>query len=289
MAWLRVGMGLLVLVLIVLVGIHVHFLGGEFRDWVEPENSLTLLGVIAGFLLLAWQLDRQHRNSLAQLDRQHRNAYEQLASQHQDSISVNAESARNALNLEIYRELADASEAASAALSHLDGVVLNVILDVPLRRDHFVRFGTILPPQGPYQRVNEARSDKVLSLMRVMEKWEVALGADFDKFKQGIGENLGLLGQKGETFTRLAGPYLFEAPVPWPPTDADIQAVNAEGQELQAKSFDIIMNVWGLRSASQNRLLGGLFTYRVPTRKPGDPRVTVGLPENDEANTGQGD
>jgi len=116
-----------------------------------------------------------------------------------------------------------------------------------------------------------------------MEKWEIALGMDFAKFKEAIGRNVGALSKKGEAFSKLVGGYLFEKPVPWPPPEADSIAVKTEGQEFLTKSFDIGMNIWDLRVAAQNRLLGGLFTYKIPTRKPGDPKVEVlRLPEDEE-------
>src|SRR5438874_7573448 len=65
-------------------------LNGHPQDWVRPERSLTALGLVTGFFVLGWQLTRQHQNALR----------------------VETEKARNQLHLEIYKDLASASEAA---------------------------------------------------------------------------------------------------------------------------------------------------------------------------------
>lgn len=71
--------------------VHVRVFLGDIAEWVKPERSLTMVGVLGGFIILTWQLDRQHRNSL----------------------SAEAIKARNTLWLEIYREFASASDRAS--------------------------------------------------------------------------------------------------------------------------------------------------------------------------------
>lgn len=50
---------------------------------------------------------------------------------------------------------------------------------------------------------------------------------------------------------------------------------------LQEAAIDVQMAIYDLSIAAQNRMLGDLFAYRVPLRRPGDPSVEVlRLPEN---------
>jgi len=48
--------------------------------------------------------------------------------------------------------------------------------------------------------------------------------------------------------------------------------VKAAARGLQEATFTIASYIWDLRIALQNKLLGGLFEYRVPVRRPTDPR-----------------
>ena len=53
---------------------------------------------------------------------------------------------------------------------------------------------------------------------------------------------------------------------------ADLVEAKAAGDGLQNAAMTIISYIWDLRTALQNELLGGLFDYRVPERRPSDPR-----------------
>jgi hypothetical protein len=116
---------------------------------------------------------------------------------------------------------------------------------------------------------------KVIALMRKVEKWQIALGGDFERIKKGLAE--------AHTAWGTCADRLIHALSPWVPQPQTLPSAAAEviakldklELDLTNRAMDVQMVIWGLGIASQNRLLGGLFTYRVPVRKPGDPSVKV--------------
>ncbi len=56
---LAVGAGVLGL-----AAVDVLIFGEPLREWFKPQPILTFAGVVAGFLVLRWQLATQHRNTL---------------------------------------------------------------------------------------------------------------------------------------------------------------------------------------------------------------------------------
>ncbi len=242
-------MGALIAALLILVilglpmAVHVLALRGDIADWVKPERSLTMIGVLAGFIILAWQLNRQHRNSLAM--------------------------SRNALWLEIYREIADASKAASNALQ--DSLASRAIPPLTLGLSTALTF----------QEISDSRfraTHAVIALMAMMEKWEIALGGDFQRFKQALSETLNAWGECVDRITHDLMPYLIGTGGTGritPPAEDIVEKLKVLERDQVQRKIDVLAVIWDLRVASQNRLLGGLFTYRVPVRKPLDPGMRV--------------
>lgn len=238
-------------------------LGGNWRDWIRPQPTLTLVSIVAGFFLLTWQLNKQHRNTL----------------------ESNTEAARNRLKLEIYSDLAAAGQRASSALLKLHSNMTVADLDLQIRVDHYSKFSQILPSRHTFQGMNHEQSKaetQVIRLMAAMEKWEIALGTDFQPFKKSIGDHLQQAGQKHRDFLWGMRDY-FGLTAKWPPEQDEIRKLKVKAAEAAEAVFDVVMDVWDLRIATQNQLLGGLFTYRIPVRKPRDPTVKVlTLPDESE-------
>jgi len=239
-------------------------LGGALRDWSKPQPTLTMASILAGFLILTWQLNRQHRNT----------------------IESNAEIARNELKLEVYRDLATASQRAAKTLQKLHSDVMAVDMDLGIRLQHYANFNQVLPSRHTFQKMTyqqSAAETEVIGLMAEMEKWEIALGTEFQSFKEAIGNHLQQSGGKCRDYFWSMRDF-FGQTTRWPPKQGEPPELNAKAKEAAEVIFDVIMDIWDLRIATQNRLLGNLFTYRVPTRKPGDSSITV-LKLQDEPST----
>jgi len=251
---------LLFLLLFIWVNIQI---GGSLQDWIRPQPTLTLFGVFAGFLLLSWQLNKQHQNT----------------------IESNKEAARNSLKMEVYRDLATAAQRASSALHKLNGEVMAADMDLGMRILSHSKYNQILSSRHTFEGLSQevSRANRqVISLMTIMEKWEIALGSDFKTFKEKIVNDLQREGKECRDYFWGLRDFLG-LHNRWPPEEEELKKLKTSTKKAQDAVFDVVMDIWDLRIATQNRLLGGLFTYRLPVRKPGDPTESVlTLPEEPE-------
>lgn len=106
-----------------------------------------------------------------------------------------------------------------------------------------------------------------------MERWEIALGGDFDAFKKALSEGLNDWSDAVNSVVDALRPT-FSPSTP-PATPAIVERLEALDQVVMDKALSILGVIWDLRVATQNRLLGDLFTYRVPARSPADTRFRV--------------
>ena len=126
---------------------------------------------------------------------------------------------------------------------------------------------------GLSQEVSRANR-QVISLMTVMEKWEISLGSDFKTFKEKIGNDVQRGGKECRDYFWGLRDFLGLSNR-WPPEEEELKKLKTSTKKAQDAVFDVVMDIWDLRIATQNRLLGGLFTHRLPVRKPGDPTESV--------------
>src|SRR5712664_3830235 len=169
-----IAAGLILVVLGLPITAHVLFFHGAIVDWMKPERSQTMIGVLIGFIILTWQLNRQHQNSLAM--------------------------SRNSLWLEIYREIAEASKTASKALQ--DNLVEQAV--PPLTLSLFTAL--------TFKEISASRFNatyEIIALMAQMEKWEIALGGDFQRFKKALSETSDAWGKSADEITHALMPYLI--------------------------------------------------------------------------------
>lgn len=241
---------LLALVLAAFVAVDLR-LGGQLKDWVRPERGLTAISIVAGFLLLGWQLDRQHRNALR----------------------VDATKARNELRLAVYKDLATASETASRKIQETNGTFMGLKFRFSLARQSGTQQG--LPSElfalPAVQAQIQAATDGVIGVLAAMEKWEIALGPDFQAFKAAFAKHNEVLRATFTDFVRMAAPYLH--PSKYVPGPEEQDAMGATCQRVWDAGMDLTSDLWDLRIATQNRLLNGLFESRIAPRTPGDPSI----------------
>jgi hypothetical protein len=153
----------IVALVLVLAVIDVRIFGGRLHEWFKPQPILTFAGVIAGFLVLRWQ----------------------LAIQHQNAMHANAEKDRNQLYLEIYRDIAQQSEQTTRALQDYGAVGLRV---------HMAATLATLPTPPAFPQPDEVRAlwsaatAEVIALMGKLEKWEIAIGPGVMNFKRAFAD-----------------------------------------------------------------------------------------------------
>ena len=253
-----IGLGSAVVVLLLAVIVALDWsLGGSLRDWVRPERGLTAVSILFGAILLAWQLERQHAGSLR----------------------VDAEKARNELSLSIYREIAAANESASSDLLKLQGLFGEITVHL--------RAASMGAPQllsGLTERVDgthirgllyDSLGRSIIGLVTVLEKWEIALGGEFHRFKTAIFSHQNGLQIACSEFIA----HWWRVRVPAPRRE-DCESLILKATDVEVLAWPLAADLWDLRVASQNHLLGGLFTWRVPARMPGDPSVVTTVPSD---------
>lgn len=119
----------------------------------------------------------------------------------------------------------------------------------------------------------------IIAVMAAIEKWEIALGPGAQDFKRVFSDSSTEVQAGFSDLMKVAMPYL--PPMQRQPED------DATHEMLEA----VLTRAWlsplawrspldDLRRALQNRMLGGLFKWRVPRREPTDPALRVTeLPE----------
>ncbi len=238
-----------------IVFLHVQFFNGKIETWFEPTPIMSVVGLVIGFLIVSWQLDRQHRNTL----------------------EANRLQAQNQLKLEIYKEIARPTEATGQPLAELANMPTFFVIELK----HRTRIPMpLLPSRYSFDKLQDLRircSDSVIRLMTTLENYEIALPG-FAVFSKKLGNASASLNKPFEEFISLASVYADPkiSAVQWPPSADDIKQMEKLGGTISELAWTLTLTVEDLRKAAQNFLLGKLFPKdRAQERKPADPTVEV--------------
>jgi hypothetical protein len=218
------------------------------RPWLAPQPVLSAAALILGFILLTWQLETQHRNTL----------------------EANRKQAQDRLKLDIFKEIAERIEATSVPLAELREVPTGFLGELVLR----TRSRVASHYQSALQTVSKEASDSVVRLMSIMETYEIAM-PEFKVFRKQLADSL-------RQAQRAFGDFAFLAfPLALPHTNPIVVENEDELSRLatitERATWDLTILIVDLRVAAQAYLLGGLFPdHRVPEQTLGDPpgRVT---------------
>lgn len=243
----RVAVAILVCSLVaLLVWLDLGSVG--FRSWLRPEPILSAAALVLGFILLSWQLNRQHVNAL----------------------EANRREAQDKLRLDIFNTIAARIEATNAPLTYVGSLPTGFVGELVIRE----RTGA--PSRhgfDDFQRASKQASDSVIALMAILELYEIVM-PEFVVFRKRLAEVLQRVSVASGDFLQLAGGYL--GPLAGAPPPEHTKELSRLASATQAASIAVSGVVWDLRVEAQNHLLGGLFPgRRVPPRTPGDPSVQV--------------
>lgn len=133
------------------------------RPWLAPQPILSAAALILGFILLTWQLETQHRNTLEATRKQ----------------------AQDRLKLDIFKEIAERIEATSVPLTELREVPTAFLGELVLR----TRSRVASHYQSALQTVSKEASDSVVMLMSIMETYEIAM-PEFKAFRRQLADSL---------------------------------------------------------------------------------------------------
>jgi len=206
------------------------------RPWLAPQPILSAAALILGFILLTWQLETQHRNTLEATRKQ----------------------AQDRLKLDIFKEIAERIEATSVPLTELREVPTAFLGELVLR----TRSRVASHYQSALQTVSKEASDSVVMLMSIMETYEIAM-PEFKAFRRQLADSL--------RQSQLAfGDFAFLAfPLALPHTNPIVVENEDELSRLagitERATWDLTILIVDLRVTAQTYLLGGLFPdHRVP-------------------------
>jgi hypothetical protein len=250
---------LLVILVLTLLGdlIRLDVNHQGIRSWLAPQPILSVVSLIIGFVLLSWQLDRQHRNAL----------------------EANRRQAQDRLKLDLYDKIAERIEATSAPLTEVGLLPTAFVGELTVRLVVWSKHQEIPKstrfPQLQTQQAAASRS--IVALMSALETYAIVM-PKFSVFRERLGEALRGLSSAVGDFHQAALPFAGSesaGPIRWPPTRDESQAVSGLADAVVRAFVNASAVVSDLRVEAQNYLLSGLFKRRVPLRAPGDPTVTV--------------
>jgi hypothetical protein len=227
----------------------------RLRQWLAPQPVLSLAGLVVGFIVLSWQLERQHNNAL----------------------EANRRQSQDRLKVDLYTEIAERIEATGTPLVEIGGLPTAFVGEL-IVRGAFERGQVPRSNYFPHLRAKQnAAFHSILSLMWILETHEIVM-PEFAVFRQRLAQGNNTISVALNDFAAAALQFSGPAPLRWPPTDDERKTLSSLADSASRATFALSAVVWDLRVEAQNHLLGGLFpSRRVPARTPGDPseRVTT--------------
>jgi hypothetical protein len=232
-------------------------------------HVLTLASIVAGVLIVTWQIAKQHRNSLR----------------------LQEEHLKNELRVKLYERLADAVEEASSAMSASLSAARRAMMPFELPRPI-----AGAPDRDAAPALSNSRdrvTAAITKLQVVMERYEIvfpgfvdmrtALGEEFKAFLTVHWDlcsciTIFLPMRADDPESQAAVDRLF----PRPAADADIIRLKDLHSRFQDVCYNMEAYTADVRIEGQNVLLGRLFARTLPPRKPLDPSVKVLAPSTRE-------
>ena len=159
---------LIVLLLIAFLYVIYWYTSGTLQQWLEPAPVLSVIGLIIGFILLSWQLDRQNLNTM----------------------EANRRQAQDKLRLEIYEEIAQRIEVAGKPIAELCNVPALFLVHLQQFR---IRAHNEVPRSqysfSYFSDLHNKVSDSVISLMFILEAYEIVM-PEFSAFRERLSREL---------------------------------------------------------------------------------------------------
>ena len=252
-----VGYAFALLVILASVGLRIWF-DKEHARWFDPQPVSAVVGLVIGFLLLSWQLDRQHQNAL----------------------DANRRQAQDRLRLDLYDKIAERIESASASQVEVGGLPTAFMGELIVRLSVWSNNQQEIPRSTYFPHLLEKQataSQSVLALMSALETYAIVM-PEFSIFRGRLGDALRVLSTAIGDFHQAALPFAGSAnasPIKWPPSGADKTILDGLAASVMRASVEVAAVVSDLRVEAQNYLLGDLFGRKVPRRVPSDPAMTV--------------
>jgi hypothetical protein len=237
--------------LVILIRFDVNREG--WRSWLKPQPVLSVVTLVVGFIVLGWQLRRQHENTLA----------------------ANRRQSQDRLKLDLFTELAKRIEATRVPITHSGMTPTAVVGELSIRLQISGRSSHTPASLGALAVDADA---SVFALMAMLETHEIVM-PEFLVFRTKLAEAARALRVALGDFASLALPFVAVGKdgtaLRWPPNDAEMNELSRFAGIAQRAGFDVGAVIHDLRVEAQNYLLGDLFGRQLPERKPTDPSFEV--------------
>jgi hypothetical protein len=243
------------LLIVICVALGVAYLAGldvragtGLKKWLTPQTVLSAAGLIVGFVIVSWQLKRQHWNTLDNNRRQ----------------------SQDRLKVELYSRLADRIEATAVPLYDLGVLPTAFIGELSLRHAAFHEEAATGVPNSRYfpqlLKAHQAAEQSVTALVSVLETYAIAL-SDHPDFGNRLAAELRSLTICLNDFCQAASQFAgseTSTAVRWLASAHDVQTLTTLAQSVEVAASSLSATVSRLRVAGQNALLGGLFPATGP-------------------------
>ena len=184
------------------------------------DNLVNILGIVAGALLIVWQLGRQHKNELR----------------------IQKENYREKLRLDIYQEFSKIRIDAESQLVRL-GSYVSIIPTYFMLSNQAAKAGIVPAPiisrTNVFMAKHQEATDSTIQLIRLIEKYEI-VSPEFEIFKIAmLSANYDLI----QAFTPLTQALVKLLPMEVPDKDGNMQTVNIViPTPEQFEEFESIVN-----------------------------------------------
>jgi hypothetical protein len=213
----------------------------DLKAWRTPQTVLSIAGLVVGFVIVSWQLKRQHWNTL------------------DNNIRV----AQDRLKAELYEKIAERIEATAVPLRELTITPTAFVGELALRESASADRRHV-PPSKYFPKLHGALEEverTTTALMSIMETYAI-VNPEFATFRSRLGECLRHATVAVNDFRELAWQFAGSenlSVIRWPPTDKESKTLSRLASSAESSARSLKTTVSDLCVTAQNYHLGTLF------------------------------
>jgi len=220
---------------------------GGLRAWRTPQAVLSAAGLIIGFVIVSYQLKRQHWNTL----------------------DNNLRMAQDRLKVELYNKIAERIEATTAPLRVLTVLPTAFVGELVFRNSAAPDRASV-PPSKNYPKLDTAQRDAdrtITALLAVLETYAIAM-PNFATFRSRLDDSRRMMHVAVNDFQEMAWQFAGSdnvGVIRWPPTEDDLRILNGLASSTASSAENLTKIVSELCGTAQKYHLGNLFADNVST------------------------
>jgi hypothetical protein len=220
---------------------------GGLRAWRTPQAVLSAAGLIIGFVIVSYQLKRQHWNTL----------------------DNNLRMAQDRLKVELYNKIAERIEATAAPLRALALLPTAFVGELVLRNSAAADRRSV-PPSKNYPKLDTAQRDAdrtITALLAILETYAIVM-PEFATFRSRLDDSRRTMHVAVNDFQEMAWQFADSndgGVIRWPPTEDDLRILTGLAGSATSSAEKLTDIVSELCGTAQTYHLGNLFADNVST------------------------